>query len=303
MAEIGNLLQTQLKPGTYQKGKRAGQTYQRQITVPDGMKELVHIVAGLQKDVKQMKNVLTLPEAEAYAKRQGVNWEAHEADITGPNGKPDGVPEVFITDSKGNIKVINGYKLKASDYGKRKAYNTTYPMEFDKNGKPIKQYIGEGENGAIYSYRHEPYSNFVEEMNSIIPGQDGFPTYQHNLEGQFTTLQKPITPKKYFKTAIVDSYINGMNIKEELKQNGVQPLQIARMISKVINDSFNELIKKRVYAENYKLNYDQISDKDKRKIEKSNDFKNACFTIIHQIVNNENELNNAHAFINSLLSS
>ncbi|KAI5535922.1 hypothetical protein TVAGG3_0419230 [Trichomonas vaginalis G3] len=82
MTEIANLLQVPLKQGTNKKG-----AYNRTMKVPDGMKELVHIVAGLQKDVKQMRNVLTLPEAQAYAKRQGPNWEAHEADITGPNGK------------------------------------------------------------------------------------------------------------------------------------------------------------------------------------------------------------------------
>ncbi|EAY12100.1 hypothetical protein TVAG_301170 [Trichomonas vaginalis G3] len=47
MTEIANLLQVPLKQGTNKRG-----VYNRTMKVPDGMKELVHIVAGLQKDVK-----------------------------------------------------------------------------------------------------------------------------------------------------------------------------------------------------------------------------------------------------------
>ncbi|KAI5515129.1 hypothetical protein TVAGG3_0472010 [Trichomonas vaginalis G3] len=51
MTEIANLLQVPLKQGTNKRG-----AYNRTMKVPDGMKELVHIVAGLQKDVKHDTN-------------------------------------------------------------------------------------------------------------------------------------------------------------------------------------------------------------------------------------------------------
>ncbi|KAI5496889.1 hypothetical protein TVAGG3_0806310, partial [Trichomonas vaginalis G3] len=199
MTEIANLLQVPLKQGTNKKGP-----YNRTMKVPDGMKELVHIVAGLQKDVKQMRNVLTLPEAQAYAKRHGPNWEAREADITGPNGKPDGINEVFVTDGQGNIKVINGYKLTMSDYPKRKAYNERYPIQFDENGKAVKQYIGEGENGPINSYRHNPYSYFNEELNAIEEGPDGLPRYSNQFDDQYANIRPEIPAKKFFKVALFD---------------------------------------------------------------------------------------------------
>ncbi|KAI5501408.1 hypothetical protein TVAGG3_0871670, partial [Trichomonas vaginalis G3] len=265
MTEIANLLQVPLKQGTNKKG-----AYNRTMKVPDGMKELVHIVAGLQKDVKQMRNVLTLPEAQAYAKRHGPNWEAHEADITGPNGKPDGINEVFVTDGQGNIKVINGYKLTMTDYPKRKAYNEHYPMQFDENGKAVKQYIGEGENGPINSYRHNPYSYFNEELNAIEEGPDGLPRYSNQFDGQYANLRPEIPAKKFFKVALFDPVF--ANVKDELKQQ-FQPIIVARIASGALSQAFKDLIKKPLYQQRG-LTYDLVKESDKRKFEKSDDYKN-----------------------------
>ncbi|KAI5511856.1 hypothetical protein TVAGG3_0740640, partial [Trichomonas vaginalis G3] len=241
MTEIANLLQVPLKQGTNKKG-----AYNRTMKVPDGMKELVHIVAGLQKDVKQMRNVLTLPEAQAYAKRHGPNWEAHEADITGPNGKPDGINEVFVTDGQGNIKVINGYKLTITDYPKRKAYNERYPMQFDENGKAVKQYIGEGEDGPINSYRYNPYSYFNEELNAIEEGADGLPQYSNKFDGQYANIRPEISAKKFFKVALFDPVF--ANVKDELKQQ-FQPIIVARIASGALSQAFKDLIKKPLYQQ------------------------------------------------------
>ncbi|KAI5487946.1 hypothetical protein TVAGG3_0961620, partial [Trichomonas vaginalis G3] len=241
MTEIANLLQVPLKQGTNKKG-----AYNRTMKVPDGMKELVHIVAGLQKDVKQMRNVLTLPEAQAYAKRHGPNWEAHEADIMGPNGKPDGINEVFVTDGQGNIKVINGYKLTITDYPKRKAYNERYPMQFDENGKAVKQYIGEGENGPINSYRYNPYSYFNEELNAVEEGPDGLPRYVNQFDGQYANLRPEIPAKKFSKVALFDPVFNEQ--KEAMKAE-FKPIQVARISSSSLSEAFKELIKKPLYSQ------------------------------------------------------
>ena len=85
---------------------KKGEEYDRKLGAKNGMAELVNIVAGLQKDVKRINDCLTLNGARAYAAKKGPNWQAHEADITGPHGKPDGFKEVFVTDANGNIKVM-----------------------------------------------------------------------------------------------------------------------------------------------------------------------------------------------------
>ncbi|KAI5535061.1 hypothetical protein TVAGG3_0406600 [Trichomonas vaginalis G3] len=269
------------------------------MKVPDGMKELVHIVAGLQKDVKQMRNVLTLPEAQAYAKRHGPNWEAHEADITGPNGKPDGINEVFVTDGQGNIKVINGYKLTISDYPKRKAYNERYPMQFDENGKAVKQYIGEGENGPINSYRHNPYSYFNEELNAIEEGPDGLPRYSNQFDGQYANIRPEISAKKFFKVALFDPVF--ANVKDELKQQ-FQPIIVARIASGALSQAFKDLIKKPLYQQRG-LTYDLVKESDKRKFEKSDDYKNAINEYIRSINFDETAKNQLHEQIQGIIDS
>ncbi|KAI5545600.1 hypothetical protein TVAGG3_0123250 [Trichomonas vaginalis G3] len=294
MTEIANLLQVPLKQGTNKKG-----AYNRTMKVPDGMKELVHIVAGLQKDVKQMRNVLTLPEAQAYAKRHGPNWEAHEADITGPNGKPDGINEVFVTDGQGNIKVINGYKLTMTDYPKRKAYNERYPMQFDENGKAVKQYIGKGENGPINSYRHNPYSYFNEELNAIEEGPDGLPRYSNQFDGQYANLRPEIPAKKFFKVALFDPVFNEQ--KEAMKAE-FKPIQVARISSSSLSEAFKELIKKPLYSQQG-YNFDLIKESDRRKLEKSDGFKNACNEMIKDIVNDKIRLEETQIIINNIIGA
>ncbi|KAI5494733.1 hypothetical protein TVAGG3_0776190 [Trichomonas vaginalis G3] len=294
MTEIANLLQVPLKQGTNKKG-----AYNRTMKVPDGMKELVHIVAGLQKDVKQMRNVLTLPEAQAYAKRHGPNWEAHEADITGPNGKPDGINEVFVTDGQGNIKVINGYKLTVSDYPKRKAYNERYPMQFDENGKAVKQYIGEGENGPINSYRYNPYSYFNEELNAIEEGPDGLPRYSNQFDGQYANIRPEISAKKFFKVALFDPVFNEQ--KEAMKAE-FKPIQVARISSSSLSEAFKELIKKPLYSQQG-YNFDLIKESDRRKLEKSDGFKNACNEMIKDIANDKIRLGETQIIINNIIGA
>ncbi|KAI5490846.1 hypothetical protein TVAGG3_1001720 [Trichomonas vaginalis G3] len=293
MTEIANLLQVPLKQGTNKKG-----AYNRTMKVPDGMKELVHIVAGLQKDVKQMRNVLTLPEAQAYAKRHGPNWEAHEADITGPNGKPDGINEVSLL-IQGNIKVINGYKLTISDYPKRKAYNERYPMQFDENGKAVKQYIGEGENGSINSYRHNPYSYFNEELNAIEEGPNGLPQYVNQFDGQYANLRPEIPAKKFFKVALFDPVFNEQ--KEAMKAE-FKPIQVARISSSSLSEAFKELIKKPLYSQQG-YNFDLIKESDRRKLEKSDGFKNACNEMIKDIVNDKIRLEETQTIINNIIGA
>ncbi|KAI5533441.1 hypothetical protein TVAGG3_0383320 [Trichomonas vaginalis G3] len=246
-----------------------------------------------------MRNVLTLPEAQAYAKRQGPNWEAHEADITGPNGKPDGINEVFITDGQGNIKVINGYKLTITDYPKRKAYNERYPMQFDENGKAVKQYIGEGENGPINSYRYNPYSYFNEELNVIEEGPDGLPRYSNQFDGQYANIRPEISAKKFFKVALFDPVF--ANVKDELKQQ-FQPIIVARIASGALSQAFKDLIKKPLYQQRG-LTYDLVKESDKRKFEKSDDYKNAINEYIRSINYNEPAKNQLQEQIQGIIDS
>lgn len=175
------------------KGKnKDGIEYDRTLQAKNGMSELINIVAGLQKDVKRINNCLTLSDATVYAAKKGPNWQAHEADITGPNGKPDGIKEVFVTDANGNIRVINGYTLAKTTYPTRKLYYSIKPTTERKNKS------GETVTGRM------PFSEFKHKLYQIHEGFDeqGAPKYEWNLGGfdeEFKNLRPDISPKDLFK--------------------------------------------------------------------------------------------------------
>ena len=105
-----------------------------------GMSVLASIVAGLQKDVKRINACLTIEGAEEYIQKNNKNgWYAWEGDITGPNGVPDVIPEVIITDTKDNIKIVNGYTLTKSTYPQRKIYRSMFQTAGDRKAHPYTE--------------------------------------------------------------------------------------------------------------------------------------------------------------------
>ena len=120
---------------------KQGQIYQRPFHARNGMSELLTIVAGLQKDMKRLEKCLTLPDAQAWINRNNKkNWQAYEMDITGPEGVPDGIPEVFITDAHGNLKVINGWALTNSKYPDKKTYRETFKTPEARRKNPYTDF-------------------------------------------------------------------------------------------------------------------------------------------------------------------
>ena len=135
ITDISALKGRQITQGTNTKGVQ----YNRNIEFEDGYDELARIVAGLGKEVKRINQCLTKAGAIEYANKRR-NWTAHEADITGPDGEPDGVKEVFVCDSTGKVKVINGVGLAKSTFPLRKAYFTQYPTREERIVAPFTQF-------------------------------------------------------------------------------------------------------------------------------------------------------------------
>ena len=268
-----------IPPGTDKKGRQ----YDRQIGYDPGMKQLVEIVAGLQKDVKRINKCLTLKGAQNYIAGK-KNWGAYEADITGPNGKPDGIKEVFVTDSKGKVKIINGYELGKTTYPMRKAYYTTFPTKATRKGHSM--------------------SEFKERIHRIGPGltPTGEPAYEMdytNFGGeQFASLQKPITPKALFKQYIFKPLYDVK--KETYKQSNVPPMEQAQIFNKGLSECFNKLIRDRVF-ERFGVNAASMKQTEINKVKKSNDFKLAAFDLLNHILSNGDEMSKIHADMDSIL--
>ena len=259
-----------LKDRALERGiNKEGNEYDRKVNYQKGYGELLDIVAGLQKDVKRINQCMTLPGAQAYVSKR-KNWSAIEDDITGPNGKPDGIKEVLVFDAKGNLKVVNGYTLTASDYPYRKYYITKYPTAEDRRG--------------------HPFSDFVEKVKDIAwdPEQRKW-TYKYIInEPEFQGLQPAPSPRALFKQEIFQPQYDIYRL--DMKQGGFEPMLMARIYNKSLSEAYNQIIVRKVIRRHFDNLYSQgrkPTDKQVKKYRNTKDFKEKCYDLVIEILSSQ----------------
>jgi hypothetical protein len=250
---------TPLSKGTNKKNEQ----YNRAVNYPPGMQDLVRVVAGMQKDIKTLRNVQTLDDAKVYAGKR-KNWTAHEADITGANGKPDGVPEVFVCDAKGNIKVINGYALARSKYAERNAYRSVVDEDLRRGyrdaetnqyqpGYNLKAFIGDN-------------NRYGEEGGQFIRGLG-----QPELPQQFQFLRsQKVDPRKIFRDLFfADAW---EEIKDAYKEEGLPRDLLLRIYAKAFPMAYRGLVIDPI-AEESNVNLTNVTPAKLSKLVNSDTFK------------------------------
>ena len=287
------------------KGRnKKGEEYDRKFGAKNGMAELVNIVAGLQKDVKRINDCLTLNGARAYAAKKGPNWQAHEADITGPHGKPDGFKEVFVTDANGNIKVINGYTLAKTTYPERKAYWTVQPTEQRINPETNAPYADR--DGVPIEFRM-PFSKFRKQLYEISPNvnENGAPYYLRNFNDvadgeQFANIRRGIKPKDAFKAVIFDPVYDAN--REQIKAIDAPAMMKAQLANKALNQTYKDIIVDSVLRQMFNVQFvSAIDAKAKRKALKSAEFLNKAQAEFSAIATNAEELDKARVYVNDTI--
>lgn len=268
------------------KGKdKHDKEYARSVQFKDGYSELARIVAGLGKEVKRINQCLTLQGAQQYVSKK-KNWTAHEADITGKNGIPDGVKEVFVCDSKGNLKIINGYGLEKSEYPWRKAYRETFPTRADR--------------------KDTPYGTFKDVYTTIHEGWDanGSPYYEFNLgeiNPEYAHVQPEIKPKDLYKQFIYRPIYD--TLKEQLKTEGVPPMMMARIFNKILTDAYNRHVKFQVAADYFRKDPSEVEEKERNRFYRSADYKLMAQQKIKEILSTADNINTCRAEIDEIIGS
>ena len=100
-----------------------------------GMEELAKIVADQSKDIKYLRSAVTKRGADRYVRARGgeaKGWSAHEADIVGDSDK-----EVFITNPRGEVAVLNGWKIVRNQQAIKKSLAEYNDDLRDQYGKDI----------------------------------------------------------------------------------------------------------------------------------------------------------------------
>ena len=264
---------TYTDPREYMTGKalppgkdKDDQEYSRNVSFQKGYHELLDIVAGLQKDVTRINQCLTLPGAQEYIKNKD-NWSAMEQDITGPNGKPDGIKEVLVFDSKGNLKVVNGYTLTQSTYPYRKYYRTKYPTAADR--------------------KHKPFGEFVDKIKEI--GWDpNTQTYNYKYKiniPEFQGLQPEPSARAIFKSEIFQPQYEMYKLK--MKQKGLDPMLMARVYNKCLSEAYGYFITGQVIGWHFQYLFrvnKEPTEKQVRKFKATDEFKKLCLEWVTRIL-------------------
>ena len=161
-----------------------------------GAEELTRIVAGLQRGIRQINGTQTLQGANDWIiKNKKTGWQADEIDITGPEGRPDGVKEIVIVDANGGVRVVNGYSLGPSSYAWRRAYYETHPDAATR----AQESFGE------YKYANTRYNNKLDANGNFAYGQDmaGYNVIRNKIKPRNLYRQIFFTPTwKQFKTEL-----------------------------------------------------------------------------------------------------
>ena len=270
---------------------RSGKIYSRTLSFEPGYKDLVNIIAGLQKDVKKINQCLTLQGAQEYVNavdKQGRrirnNWTAHEDDITGPNGKPDGIKEVFVTDGKGNLKIINGYSLGKSDYPLRKAYRSKYKTKAERKANP--------------------FTRFKDQLFTVHEGWDdqGAPYYEFNpsqIGPEFANIQPDITPKKLYKDFLFKPMYE--IFKPKLKDAGVPPMIMAQIFNIALSDCFKRHIRDQVLAHLLGIDPDEVDGKVVNKVLRSEQYLGESQDLIKAILDSSEQMTQVQREIDEVL--
>ena len=245
------------------------QPYQRYLDYGPGAKELMYLAGGLRKDFRRIPGTQSLRGAHEWIDRTGKkNWAAFEEDITGPEMKPDGIKEVVVTDAKGNVKVVNGYALKNSDYPWRKQYYETYKTKEKQRENPF----------AVFKRRGM--------MPAMQPG-DLETGYGYSLPMPEGVRPKAGARAVYRKQIFAPSYAI---FKEYTKALPWSPMDKARLSSDIFKVCYETIIVKTAIANKVGIKIDrmqQLDEKQYKKLMHKDEQKRAVIDELNSYLANE----------------
>jgi hypothetical protein len=145
-------------------------------TLSEGKKNLfdslVNMVVNHKMELQKIPACSHLNTANVWAEKRGLRAGQEDFD-------QDGHPETVVYNKSGQPFIINGYKLKSSDYPARNAYWGAHPTSEDRAGEPMREWINEQAYNQVIdqdkpwkrtvntTQLHQPYS--FRPINDRIP--------------------------------------------------------------------------------------------------------------------------------------
>ena len=157
---------------------------------------MLNLILKHKVELQKIPAASSLASATNWAAKRGLR--AGEADLD-----KDGKPETIVYDKSGKPYIINGYRLKASDYPIRKAFYTAFPTPEDRAGESMSSWIKQ----QAYSVQVDPDNPWRQSVTTTPFGTQlkewGYrmPTRPKKKQSVFNIFCKLIAPvlKEYYE--------------------------------------------------------------------------------------------------------
>ena len=166
---------------------------------------LINLILKHKMEIQKVPLASTLSTANEWAAKRGLR--AGEDDLN-----KDGQPETVIYNKAGQPVIINGYRLKASDYPIRKAYYSAHPLREDRIDRPMREWVRD----AAYDVRQDPNNPWKRTITNSAFG--------NQLEAW--GYRMPTKPKKSFSNFSIFSKLIAPIVKEYLNSDACRHLFI-----------------------------------------------------------------------------
>ena len=158
---------------------------------------MLNLILKHKVELQKIPATSALESATNWARKRGLR--AGQQDLDG-----DGKPETVVYNKAGKPWIINGYRLKASDYPTRHAFYTAFPTAEDRAGENMKQWIQD----QAYDIRVDPDNPWRKTVRNTQFGDNlkewGYrmPTKPKRKQSVFNIFCKLIAPilKEYYES-------------------------------------------------------------------------------------------------------
>ena len=169
----------------------------------DALQSMIDLILQHKKEIVKIPQATTLKGAQDWAaKRPNAGYRVAYTDIGGDEEK-----EVVVYDKGGRPFMINGYKMKPSDYGLRKAYWEQNPRSEDRAGNPMREWAAE----YAWNTKEDPKNMWNRTVNKNSENYDRMKTWGYRMP---TKPKTEISPYAIFSKLIAPLVKNVLSDEE-----------------------------------------------------------------------------------------
>ena len=158
---------------------------------------MLTLILDHKKELQKIPAASSLESATIWARKRGLR--AGTEDFNN-----DGIPETVVYNKAGKPWIINGYKLKASDYPQRNAFYTKFPTSEARAGESMKSWLQD----QVYDVRDDPTNPWRKHIRKTEFGrqleESGYkmPTKPKKKLSVFNIFSKLVAPilKEYYES-------------------------------------------------------------------------------------------------------